>query len=718
MYRMHLGRKKSKDAKKEENGEASTADETGGGALDSSSPSGSGITSGSSPRIANGAHGEGMADSPKKSSWSFLHKSRKSGKNFPTEFLCPISKSLMAEPVIVASGISYERQCIQIWFQQGNRHCFKTGQILDHFNLTPNQNLLSTIQTWCGKHKISKPQIPTLEHATQLVESCTRTTFVSDGSDPSTPAIVVDSRPGFNSVEPRPGFGDEDEFPEPHSDSEGYMQRYDAQPSLDVSNGEIEPAERPAWSSTREQHEGPLWVKGERSTHSQMCATESRESSREFDRGTYSVEHGSSVNGRSRHGSGHANGNSSGEWPSSSRGQGHRYIHSASASVLRGDGPSYQPHRRQTPLNLQTEPNSYRTDRPNEAPRQEGGAIEVELVEKLYSSQPFEQEEAAAEIRRLTRNTKPGVDYRLALCTPELLAALLPLLQSRYVKVQVNAVAAIMNLSLATENKIKIARASVIPSLVDLLNGRSEAVEEHAAGALFSLALNDENKMAIGVLGAIPPLIKVMRSGPPGTQRDAAMALYHLSFAHINKSKLLKAGVVPILLQLVQEASPDLVCRALLVLSNLAGVQEGRSAIGEGQGVAVFVGLLNAGMDRSGAPGSDSDSSTRGGSNDWASVRENAAAALLQLANHNLRFKGQAVQAGAVAALAALQEHGTPRAKDKATTLLNILKETTNPLKSRHERPSYQRRATSRGGDLTTHSETYAPNPRPDSAQF
>lgn len=47
--------------------------------------------------------------------------------------------------------------------------------------------------------------------------------FVSDGSDFLILVIVVDSRFGFNSVEFWLGFGDEDEFLEFYSDSEGYM---------------------------------------------------------------------------------------------------------------------------------------------------------------------------------------------------------------------------------------------------------------------------------------------------------------------------------------------------------------------------------------------------------------------------------------------------------------------------------------------------------------
>jgi hypothetical protein len=616
LHRLNLGRRKTGDIRKEEEVRDSFADGAAGAVADSPVSSGSGITPGGSPNTVsvpvNGTHSQEVNEKPvgeKRSSWSFhFHKSKKPAKHPPAEFVCPISKSLMADPVIVASGESYERLCIQIWLQEGHRHCFKTGQTLEHQNLTLNIALRTAIQTWCGKHKVPNPQGPTVEHATQLVESVTRTAFVSDGSDSPTPSRSVDDgRPGFYSDPARPGFGNDDIEPKPghtHSPSHsgsfglsppnsgGFDERFERRSQAD----EVETA-GPTWPSLQEKN-GPVWTRRPQHAHSRMRSSGSRDSSRESDRNPSSTEYtGSSGNGRSISSD---YGNDSSEWPSSAHGQGPRYVLSASANTLREDGESFH-GRGRTPLPLETTPSSYRRDRGEEGRIQEGDGIEEELIYKLQHAQPLEQEEAAAEIRRLTRNTEPGIDYRLALCTPALLAALLPLLQSRYVEVQVNAVAAMMNLSLANENKIKIARAGVVPSLIEVLKGRCDAAQEHAAGALFSLALNDENKMAIGVLGAIPPLIHLLRSGPSGTQRDAAMALYHLSFAHINRSKLIKAGAVPILLQLVQEAASDLVSRALLILSNLAAVPEGRSAIGEGHGVPVFVSLLSAGFKQDGS---------------------------------------------------------------------------------------------------------------------
>ncbi|KAA8532584.1 hypothetical protein F0562_032600 [Nyssa sinensis] len=52
----------------------------------------------------------------------------------PDDFLCPISLELMRDPVIVATGQTYERSYIQRWMDCGNKTCPKTQQKLK--NLT------------------------------------------------------------------------------------------------------------------------------------------------------------------------------------------------------------------------------------------------------------------------------------------------------------------------------------------------------------------------------------------------------------------------------------------------------------------------------------------------------------------------------------------------------------------------------------------------------
>ncbi|KAK7845387.1 u-box domain-containing protein 10 [Quercus suber] len=75
----------------------------------------------------------------------------------PDDFLCPISLELMRDPVIVATGQTYERSFIQRWIDSGNATCPKTQQKLENFTLTPNYALRSLIAQWCAKHNIEQP---------------------------------------------------------------------------------------------------------------------------------------------------------------------------------------------------------------------------------------------------------------------------------------------------------------------------------------------------------------------------------------------------------------------------------------------------------------------------------------------------------------------------------------------------------------------------------
>eukprot|EP00252_Welwitschia_mirabilis_P022592 TRINITY_DN6153_c0_g1_i1.p1 TRINITY_DN6153_c0_g1~~TRINITY_DN6153_c0_g1_i1.p1 ORF type:complete len:661 (+),score=133.53 TRINITY_DN6153_c0_g1_i1:300-2282(+) len=75
----------------------------------------------------------------------------------PEDYRCPISLDLMTDPVIVATGQTYDRSSIQQWFDTGHRTCPKTQQVLSHLTLTPNYVLRSLIAQWCENHGIELP---------------------------------------------------------------------------------------------------------------------------------------------------------------------------------------------------------------------------------------------------------------------------------------------------------------------------------------------------------------------------------------------------------------------------------------------------------------------------------------------------------------------------------------------------------------------------------
>ncbi|PKA57635.1 U-box domain-containing protein 16 [Apostasia shenzhenica] len=72
----------------------------------------------------------------------------------PPDFRCPISLELMRDPVVVASGQTYDRSSITRWISAGHATCPKTGQALAHTNLIPNRALRSLISRWCSEQSI------------------------------------------------------------------------------------------------------------------------------------------------------------------------------------------------------------------------------------------------------------------------------------------------------------------------------------------------------------------------------------------------------------------------------------------------------------------------------------------------------------------------------------------------------------------------------------
>ncbi|XP_019088579.1 PREDICTED: U-box domain-containing protein 38 [Camelina sativa] len=87
----------------------------------------------------------------------------------PVEFLCPISKSIMSDPVVVSSGQTFERLCVQVCRDlnfipklngNGNGNDDDDDSLPDFSNIIPNLNMKSTIDTWCDTVGLSRPQPP------------------------------------------------------------------------------------------------------------------------------------------------------------------------------------------------------------------------------------------------------------------------------------------------------------------------------------------------------------------------------------------------------------------------------------------------------------------------------------------------------------------------------------------------------------------------------
>ncbi|KAL0460577.1 UNVERIFIED_CONTAM: U-box domain-containing protein 13 [Sesamum latifolium] len=90
----------------------------------------------------------------------------------PDDFRCPISLELMKDPVIVSTGQTYERSCIEKWLEAGHSTCPKTQQALTSTALTPNYVLRSLIAQWCEANGIEPPKRPGSSRATKVGSAC------------------------------------------------------------------------------------------------------------------------------------------------------------------------------------------------------------------------------------------------------------------------------------------------------------------------------------------------------------------------------------------------------------------------------------------------------------------------------------------------------------------------------------------------------------------
>ncbi|KAL1538607.1 U-box domain-containing protein 40-like [Salvia divinorum] len=86
-----------------------------------------------------------------------FHKSPSPLKQqIPAEFLCPLSGALMADPVIVASGHTFERSCVHACVSL-SFHPTLAGAAADFSAIIPNLALRSTIVNWCLRHHLDPP---------------------------------------------------------------------------------------------------------------------------------------------------------------------------------------------------------------------------------------------------------------------------------------------------------------------------------------------------------------------------------------------------------------------------------------------------------------------------------------------------------------------------------------------------------------------------------
>ncbi|TVU43736.1 hypothetical protein EJB05_10226, partial [Eragrostis curvula] len=596
------------------------------------------------------------------------------GVPIPADFCCPLSLELMSDPVIVASGQTYERVYIKVWLDEGFTICPKTRQRLSHSNLIPNYTVKALIANWCESHDIKLPDplkslkvnfpsaVSSLQDLSAAGSSPLHPNVVSRANIPGSPEADLYLR-NLNGASPPHGVP-------PQQNSHVHANRSvhevsTSQPS-ENANGSVPDVSRLSLANSEAKENS---VEGRHAGLNGQASEQSTEEafqSSNLDRDLQDHVAGSSVNG-SLPNSGQLDGESDNgvtRVPSDRT----NYSSDASGEVTDGGAPvaSSAPQREflipsrlggpgvrgQFVRRLSSDRGFPRISSSSVDARSDLSAIESQvrkLIEDLKSETADVQRAAASELRLLAKH---NMENRIVIANCGAVNLLVGLLHSPDAKTQEHAVTALLNLSINDNNKIAIASADAVDPLIHVLETGNPEAKENSAATLFSLSVIEENKVRIGRSGAIKPLVDLLGNGTPRGKKDAATALFNLSILHENKTRIVQADAVRHLVELMDPAA-GMVDKAVAVLANLATIPEGRTAIGQARGIPALVEVVELG-------------SARG--------KENAAAALLQLCTNSSRFCSIVLQEGAVPPLVALSQSGTPRAREKAQALLSYFR--------------------------------------------
>lgn len=540
-----------------------------------------------------------------------------SGVPIPSYFRCPLSSELMLDPVIVASGQTYERSSIQKWLDHGLTICPKTRQTLTHTNLIPNYTVKAMIANWCEENNI------------KLYNNSERIEFVSmpSLSDHVSPRdlILTDSSPfslhSSNSTSRSS-----------HEVGNGFEKQKN-----DVSSRLIGKRSNGFQSRYTEKLDHP-------SPEQSYIHSRSESASSAISSVDYMPPASDEVSRISRK---CENVNDlSGEITTECLASSPQYKEPGFSSWLKKFDSSK--------TEVEVAGNGNRNYlRENSLPFSDSGSDEVtstshvkKLIEDLKSQSNEVQTTAAEELRLLAKH---NMENRVIIGQCGAIAPLLPLLYSEMKQTQEHAVTALLNLSINENNKAMIAEVGALEPLIQVLKTGNDGAKENSAATLFSLSVLEEYKVKIGRSGAVKALVDLLCSGTLRGKKDAATALFNLSIYHENKARIVQAGAVNYLVGLMDPAT-GMVDKAVALLANLSTIAEGCLAIVRAGGIPLLVEIVESGSQRG---------------------KENAASILLQLCLHSSKYCTLVLQEGAVPPLVALSQSGTTRAKEKAQQLLS-----------------------------------------------
>ncbi|CAA3016995.1 U-box domain-containing 40 [Olea europaea subsp. europaea] len=143
----------------------------------------------------------------------YFHKSpsalfllKKQCPSIPNEFLCPISGALMADPVIVSSGHTFERNCVHACVSLSFKPQLTDGSNPNFSTIIPNLALKSTIVNWCRTHLVDPPKPIDFYSAEKLVSTLIHHNSAEAVTELTRTPSQLSVTSSEESVTPRNGF--------------------------------------------------------------------------------------------------------------------------------------------------------------------------------------------------------------------------------------------------------------------------------------------------------------------------------------------------------------------------------------------------------------------------------------------------------------------------------------------------------------------------------
>lgn len=466
------------------------------------------------------------------------------GVAIPPYFRCPLSLELMMDPVIVATGQTYERASIQKWLDHGLTICPGSRQKLSHKNLIPNYTVKALIANWCEENKIKLPS------TSDCVSNITVSLESEDVSSQDPIQTDNSSHPPSQGRTPMSRFSLEvgNGFEKPKAD--------DVSPGLNEGESnacQCRDSEKLDQSSPEQSY-----------THSRSESASSAVSSVDYS------PTASADSAPSNKNLGHS------PWLS-----GKQYYSSNTLAEVSASGNRSYPRTLSLPSDSGSNDLTTVTHVEN-------------LVKDLNSISNEAQTKAAEELRFLAKH---NMENRIIIGQCEAIGPLLSLLHCDVKQTQEHAVTALLNLSINGNIKAMIAEAGAIEPLIHVLKTGNAVAKENAAAALFSLSVLEEYRVKIGRSDAVKALVDLLGSGTLRGKKDAATALFNLSIFHENKARIVQSGAVKYLVELMDPGT-EMVDKAVALLANLSSINEGCLAIAREGGIPLLVEVVETGSQR------------------------------------------------------------------------------------------------------------------------